>query len=49
VYGAAEVELDLALGELVCDRARVRERPREAIEFGDDERVAGATCGERLV
>jgi hypothetical protein len=34
VYRAAEVETDLALGELVGDRARVGQRAREAVEFG---------------
>jgi hypothetical protein len=48
VHGAAEVELDLATGELVGDRPRVGQRPREPIELGDDKLVAGAARGERF-
>jgi hypothetical protein len=49
VHGAAEVQLDRALGELVGDRARVGERAGEPVELCHDERVPGAACGERLV
>lgn len=49
VYRPAEIELNLALGELVSDRAGVGQRPREAVELGHDERVAGAAGRERLV
>jgi hypothetical protein len=42
VNGSAEVELDLTCRELVDDAARVREGPGDAVELGDDERVAGA-------
>jgi GNAT superfamily N-acetyltransferase len=45
---AAEAELDLALGRVVEDLPRVRQRARQAIELGHDERVARATGGERL-
>jgi hypothetical protein len=48
VQGAAEAELDVAVGELVNDVARVGQRAREAVEFGHDERVAGAAGGERF-
>ena len=49
MHGAAEVELDLALCEFVGDRSCVGQRPREPVELGDDERVACAARGERLV
>ncbi len=49
MHGTAEVELDLALCELVGDRAGVGQRAREPVELGDDERVARAACGEGLV
>jgi len=49
MHGAAEVELDLALCELVGDRAGVGQRARQAVELGDDERVARVACRERLV
>jgi hypothetical protein len=48
VHGAAEVELDLAAGEIVDDVARVGQRAGEPVELGHDERVAGAAGGERL-
>src|SRR5664279_2835476 len=39
---AAEVQLDLAGGQLVDDVAGVRQGPGEPIKFGDDKGVAGA-------
>ena len=48
MHGAAEVELDLAAGELVGDVARVGQRAREPVELGHHERVAGAARRERL-
>jgi hypothetical protein len=45
---AADAELDLAPGEVFENLARVRQRPRQAIELGDDKCVAAATRGERL-
>ena len=48
VHRAAEVEADVAAGEVVDDVARVGQRAREAVELGDHERVAGAAGGERL-
>jgi hypothetical protein len=49
VYRASDVELDLARGAFVGDGAGVGQRAREAVEFGDDERVAGATGSGRSV
>jgi hypothetical protein len=43
------VELDFAFGELVHDRSGGGQGAREPVEFRDDERVAGAARGERLV
>jgi hypothetical protein len=40
--------LDLAARQLVGDRARVRQGPREPVELGHHELVAGATRRERL-
>lgn len=42
VRRASEIELDLARGKLVGDVARVRHRPGEPVELGDDQGVAGA-------
>jgi hypothetical protein len=44
----AEVESDLAAGQALGDVACVGQRAREAVEFRDDERVAGAAGGECL-
>jgi hypothetical protein len=41
----AEVEPDLAAGEVWRCRG-VGQRPREAVELGDHQRVAGAACRE---
>jgi len=49
MHRAAEVQLDLALCELVGDRSCVGKRTRQAVELGDAELVAGAACCERLV
>ena len=48
VHRATEVELDLALGEVVDDVARVGQRACEAVKLRHHKRVAGATGGERL-
>jgi hypothetical protein len=48
VQRAADLQAHLPAGELVDDVARVWERPREAVELGDYERVAGAAGGERF-
>jgi len=48
VHGSSEAELDLALGQVIEYLAGVWERAREAVEFGDDECVAGAAGGQRL-
>src|SRR6476620_11148464 len=44
-----ERELDAAHHERVSDGASIRDRARQAIEFGHDERVAGAHGRKRLV
>jgi hypothetical protein len=48
VHPRAERELHLPGGELVGDRARVGQRPRQPIELGHHERVAGAARRQRL-
>jgi hypothetical protein len=48
VHRAAEVELDVAAGEIVHDVARVGQRAREPVELGHDKCVAGPAGGERL-
>lgn len=48
VHRAAEVEADVAAGEVIDDVARVGQRAREAVELGDHDCVAGAAGGERL-
>ena len=45
---AAEVEADVALGELVDDVARVGQRAGAPVEPGHDERVAGAGTRTRF-
>ena len=46
--GAAEVQFDLTGCEFLDDVAGVGKRACEAVEFGDDERVARVACGERF-
>ena len=48
VHGAAEVELDAALGEVIDNVPGVRQRSSEPVELRDNERVACAAGGERL-
>ncbi len=48
VDGAAQTELDLPPGEVLDDGPGVGQRPRQSVELGDDEGVAGATGGQRL-
>jgi hypothetical protein len=48
VHGRAERELDPTGGELVGDRARVGQRPRQPIELRDHQRVTGAARRQRL-
>ena len=49
MHRTAEVQLDLAVCELVGDRSCVGQRAREPVELGNDERVARAACRERLM
>jgi DNA-binding transcriptional regulator LsrR (DeoR family) len=45
---AADAELDLPPCQVFEDLARIWQRPREAIELRDDQRVAAAALRERL-
>jgi hypothetical protein len=46
VDGSSDAELHVFGGELVNDVFRIPERAREAVEFGNNQRVAGSACGE---
>jgi len=48
VYGSSDAELDLTLGQVIEYFAGVGQRAREAVEFGDNQRVSSAAGGERL-
>lgn len=49
VDGAAEAELDVALGGVLDDIACVGQGTGEAFEFGDYQCVAGTVCGKGLL
>ena len=48
VHGSAQLQADAAGGQLLDDVASVGQRPREAVEFGDHQGVAGAASREGL-
>lgn len=49
IDGTAEVQRDLLNGQARCDGGGVGHRTGEAVEFGDDECVAGTAGGNGLI